>query len=108
MDEGEDPKPSNLSGVPADEFDRLLSTGRDRGSLNADDLMMVLETVELTPELIDSVVERVRAAGIVYDEPDVEPEPAVSVIDADADADVDVDLTPAPPTKAPRVPRVPT
>ena len=55
-------------GVPAEAFSRLLETGRSRGSLNADDLMTVLDGVELSADLINSVVARVRAEGIVYDD----------------------------------------
>jgi RNA polymerase primary sigma factor len=85
---------STPEGVPAEEFGRLLAAGRERGSLSPDDLMEVLKTVELTPELIDSVVARVKGEGITY-------------IDADANAVAepidpsDVDPTPPPPTKVP-------
>jgi RNA polymerase primary sigma factor len=53
----------------ADELAQLLAKGRERGSLTADDLMDVLHSVELSPELIDAVVERVRAEGIDYHDP---------------------------------------
>jgi RNA polymerase primary sigma factor len=83
------PTLSTPPGVPADEFERLLEKGRERGSLGPDDLMTVLETVELSPELIDGVVSRVRSEGIVYeeDEPevddlDVEPTGPVPVVPA--------------------------
>ncbi|MGH9176999.1 MAG: RNA polymerase sigma factor RpoD [Acidimicrobiales bacterium] len=55
-------------GVPAEDFARLLETGRSRGSLTTDDLMGVLTGVELSPELIDNVVALVRGEGIVYDD----------------------------------------
>src|ERR687892_380914 len=57
-------------GVPADEFVNLIAIGKERGTLTPDDLMPVLKTVELTPELIDAVVNRVRADGILYEDPD--------------------------------------
>ena len=88
------PTLSTPEGIAAEEFARLLAAGRERGSLTPDDLMQVLESVELSPELIDSVVARVRSEGITY-------------IDADADAvaepidPTDADPTPPPPTKAP-------
>ena len=60
-----------LPGVPAAEFRTLLAAARAHGSLTPDDLMLVLKSVELTPDLINAVVERVRAEGIEYvdDEP---------------------------------------
>ncbi|HZN13777.1 MAG TPA: RNA polymerase sigma factor RpoD [Acidimicrobiales bacterium] len=57
-------------GVPAEEFMSLLAVGKERGTLTPDDLMPALKTVELTPELIDAIVHRVRAEGIVYEDPD--------------------------------------
>ena len=99
--------PSTLAtptGVPAEDFNRLLEAGRRRGSLSQDDLMLVLESVELTPELIDAVVARVRSEGITVEdaEPEVEP------VEAAADEPDVVDLTPPPPTRpAQRAPRAP-
>ncbi|HVE46558.1 MAG TPA: RNA polymerase sigma factor RpoD [Acidimicrobiales bacterium] len=54
-------------GIPADEFEKLLVAGKQEGILTPDDLMMVLEPVELSRTLIDEVVARVQAEGIVYD-----------------------------------------
>jgi RNA polymerase primary sigma factor len=78
MSDGALPEPANdnnaptaLDDIPADEFEALLAVGKERGSLGPDDLMPLLKTVELTPELIDSVTGRVRAAGIDYEDPDV-------------------------------------
>jgi len=52
-------------------FAQLLAAGRERGVLTQDDLMAVLDRVELSAALIDAVVARVRAEGIVYiDDPD--------------------------------------
>ena len=53
------------SGVAADEFAALVRRGRQQGSLSADDVMAVLEDVELSPELIDSIRGRLWAEGIV-------------------------------------------
>jgi RNA polymerase primary sigma factor len=58
-------------GVPAEEFTQLLAAGKERGTLTPDDIMPALEKVDLTPELIDAVVNRVRAEGIAYEDPDV-------------------------------------
>jgi len=60
------------AGVPV-EFEALVVIGRERGSLTPDDLMPVLKSVELTPEFLSSVLERLAAEGISYeaDDPDV-------------------------------------
>ncbi|HUR18816.1 MAG TPA: sigma-70 family RNA polymerase sigma factor [Acidimicrobiales bacterium] len=64
-------KPQTVSltpeGVPADEFEKLLVVGKQDGIITPDDLMTVLEPVELSRALIDEVVARVQAEGIVYD-----------------------------------------
>ena len=67
-----------LPGVPAAEFRTLLAAARAHGSLTPDDLMLVLKSVELTPDLITAVVERVRAEGIEY----VEDEPSADEAEA--------------------------
>ena len=54
------------SGVPEAGMAVLLARGRERGALTPDDLMEVLRSVELTPEVIVSVVDRVQAAGIEF------------------------------------------
>ena len=56
------------AGVSAEEFVRLLARGKQRGSLTPDDVMVVLERVELSRELIDSVRSRLRAEGITLDD----------------------------------------
>ncbi len=70
--------------VPAEDFARLLKTGRQRGSLTTDDLMGVLTGVELSPQLIDAVVARVESEGVVYDNTDD------IVIEADPLADAEL------------------
>src|SRR5688500_116567 len=90
------PALSTPEGVPAEACSRLLAAGRDRGSVPPDDRSEVRRSVELSPELIDAVVARVRAEGIVYEDPAVEV--AHEVIDLD-----DADATPPPPTKSPAV-----
>ena len=74
----------------AEDFAKLLEKGREQGRLTPDDLMAVLKSVELSPELIDTVVAGVKAEGIAYDATD----------DAEAAAG-DVTITPVPPTRLP-------
>ncbi len=47
-------------------FETLLSVGRRRGYLTQDDLILVLQAVELTHDVIEDVVLRVRGEGIEY------------------------------------------
>jgi RNA polymerase primary sigma factor len=55
--------------VAAAEFEALLQLGRANGGLTQDDVVSVLQSVELSAELIAAVVERIRDAGIefIYD-----------------------------------------
>jgi RNA polymerase primary sigma factor len=53
-------------GVAVEGFETLLSVGRRRGYLTQDDLILVLQAVELSYDVIESVVARVRAEGIEY------------------------------------------
>lgn len=55
-------------GVPEEAFGRLLERGRRSGSLSQHEVMNVLEAVELSTDLIDTVVARIRADGIRYRE----------------------------------------
>jgi RNA polymerase primary sigma factor len=59
-------------GVPAEHFRALLAAGRAHGTITGDDLIVIVKDVELTPELIASVVQRVEQEGITY----VEGEPS--------------------------------
>ncbi|MEO7443085.1 MAG: RNA polymerase sigma factor RpoD, partial [Acidimicrobiales bacterium] len=77
---------------------RLLAAGRLKGTLGPDDLMTVLASVELSPELIDAVVTRVQVEGIVYDDAE-DAEAAVAEV-----AEVDADPPPAAPPAAVRPP----
>ncbi|HET6914676.1 MAG TPA: RNA polymerase sigma factor RpoD [Acidimicrobiales bacterium] len=47
-------------------FVALLLLGKERGYLTPDDLMPVMESVELTPDVITAAVGRVKAAGIEW------------------------------------------
>ena len=53
-------------GVAVEGFETLLSVGRRRGYLTQDDLILVLQAVELTHDVIEDVVARVREEGIEY------------------------------------------
>ncbi|HXA30948.1 MAG TPA: RNA polymerase sigma factor RpoD [Acidimicrobiales bacterium] len=78
-------RPSPVDAVLyAREFEILLQLGRAKGFLEQDDLMSVLRSVELSPDLIIEVVLRVRAEGIEF-------------VDAPGDTE---DLTSIPPTTA--------
>jgi RNA polymerase primary sigma factor len=70
---------STPAGVPAEDFEKLLATGRERGSVSADDIVAVLEHVELSHDLIDAVKQRVRAEGIAIEDEEVTDE----VVDED-------------------------
>ena len=85
------PTLSTPSGVPEDDFVRLLAAGKQRGSLTPDDLITVLKDVELSPELIVAVVSRVRAEGIVYEDDEEAVIHDAAVVDADVEDD-DIDL----------------
>ena len=95
------------SHVPAAEWEVLTAKGRERGSLTMDDLVQVLKSVELTPDVILDVVEKVRAAGIAYDadEPDVDAELAPEMEAAAAEAEIVVEPDQPAHTRPPRVSR---
>ena len=48
------------------DFAALLLLGRERGYLTPDEVMVMLESLELTPSLIDAVIGRIRAEGIQW------------------------------------------
>ncbi len=80
------PSPFTPEGQPTGDFVALLLAGRERGYLTPDDLLSVMESVELTPDLIGAAVARVRAAGIEWrDDPVTGGE-----IDIEGDAEVEV------------------
>jgi RNA polymerase primary sigma factor len=78
------------NGVAEDGFDQLLAVGRQRGYLTQDDLILVLQSVELSHDVIEEVVDRVRSEGIEYlEEPADEVAPvklSEAVVGAVADA----------------------
>jgi len=58
--------PFTPAGAPTVDFVALLLIGREQGYLTPDDLMGVMESVELTPVLIQATIGRVRAEGIEW------------------------------------------
>ncbi len=58
--------PPAPEGIAVEGFEQLLAVGRQRGYLTQDDLILVLQSVELTFDVIEDVVARVRAEGIEY------------------------------------------
>jgi RNA polymerase primary sigma factor len=101
-------------GVALEGFEQLLAVGRQRGYLTQDDLILVLQAVELSHDIIEDVVARVRAENIEYLEQTrsgaapvalaeaVAVAVAEVVVDAlpdeSATAEADVDLTELPDT----------
>jgi RNA polymerase primary sigma factor len=86
--------------VSAEEFDKLLAAGRARGVLTQGDLVEAVRAIELTPDTIDQLIQRVRDEGIEY--VDDVAEDVVAARDDAQPLDVamlDVDEGPAPPAK---------
>ena len=55
-------------GVPAHDLELLVLRGRLKGALTMDDVVLVLQTVELTTEVIEGVRAHLEAEGIALDE----------------------------------------
>ena len=83
-------------GVPAEHFEALLAAGRAHGTITGDDLIVIVKDVELTPELIASVVQRVKEEGITYveDEPSAD-EAEAAVLEAVEAVEAEVEPVPA-------------
>src|SRR5579864_4092008 len=88
-------------GIAVEGFEQLLAVGRQRGYLTQDDLILVLQSVELTFDVIEDVVARVRAEGIEYIEETRREVAPVELAEAVAEAvaegvvdSLDVDLGP--------------
>jgi len=60
--------PPLVSGVSDDQFAALIERGKVKGCLSLDEVVAVLERVELSPEVIDSVRARLATASITLDE----------------------------------------
>ena len=65
-------------GIPEEDLLRLVATGKPKGVLTMDEVVLVLRTVELTTEVIETVRARLLAEGIALDEtiPPVDEDPA--------------------------------
>jgi RNA polymerase primary sigma factor len=59
-------------GVSQVDFDAALAVGREKGQLTQDELIEALHTVELTPEVLTTLLTRVNAEGVVLVEEDEE------------------------------------
>ena len=57
-------------GVSQVDFDAALAVGREKGQLTQDELIEALHTVELTPEVLTTLLTRVNAEGVVLVEED--------------------------------------
>jgi RNA polymerase primary sigma factor len=59
-------------GVSQVQFDSVLAAGRVKGHLTQDELIEALHTVELTPEVLATLISRIAAEGVVLVEDEVE------------------------------------
>jgi RNA polymerase primary sigma factor len=65
------------AGVSQVDFDAVLAFGREKGQLTQDEVIETLHAVELTPEVLTVLIDRVTAAGVVLVEEEDEEEPVV-------------------------------
>ena len=65
------------AGVSQIDFDAVLAFGREKGQLTQDEVIETLHAVELTPEVLTVLIDRVTAAGVVLVEEEDEEEPVV-------------------------------
>jgi RNA polymerase primary sigma factor len=61
-------------GVSQMDFDLALAIGREKGQLTQDELIEALHTVELTPEVLTALIDRITAEGVILIEEVVEEE----------------------------------
>jgi RNA polymerase primary sigma factor len=59
-------------GVSQVDFDAALAAGREKGHLTQDELIEALHAVELTPEVLATLLARINAEGVALVEEDVE------------------------------------
>ena len=86
--------PPPVEGVDGAEWEALVSRGRARGELNADDVAVVLRNIELTGEALTAAIDALRGAGIEIDETVTDEAPdATPPRGSDRDRDVTVDVT---------------
>jgi len=78
-DDGVDAPPEALApiahvalppGVSQVDFDAALAIGREKGHITQDELIEALHTVELTPEVLTTLLTRINAEGVVLVEED--------------------------------------
>ena len=102
------PTLSTPTGLPPDEFDRLVALGKSRGSLSFEDVGPLIQPLELTTDLIDSIVTNLKAAGVNWDDPVPNPDEdeaeviAAAAEEAAAHEAAGVEAPPAPPRLSPR------
>src|SRR5450631_3176337 len=60
------------AGISQVDFDAALAAGRKRGHLTPDELIEALHNVELTAEVLGSLLARINAEGVALVEDDVE------------------------------------
>jgi RNA polymerase primary sigma factor len=68
------PLPAGVSQV---DFEAVLTFGREKGKLTQDEVVETLHAVELTPEVLTVLIDRVTAAGVVLVDEEDEDEPVV-------------------------------
>ena len=59
-------------GVSQVDFDAALAAGREKGHLTQDELIDALHNVELTPEVLGTLLARINAEGVALVDDDVE------------------------------------
>jgi RNA polymerase primary sigma factor len=105
-----------LAGVPPEQLDLLLRQGRRSGSLTQHDVVDALHSVELRAEVISEIIERIRSAGVAFEDEIVEeatvipaatpgPGPA-PIVDGEPGADGTGNEKPDVMPEGPRSPRV--
>src|SRR5580704_7381954 len=60
------------AGVSQVDFDAALAAGREKGHLTQDELIDALHAVELTPEVLATLLARINAEGVALVEDDEE------------------------------------
>jgi RNA polymerase primary sigma factor len=103
-----------LAGVPPEQLDLLLRQGRRHGSLTQHDVVDALRSVELRAEVISEIIERIRSAGVAFQDEVVEEAtviPAATpapgpIVDGEPGADGSGKEKPDVTPEGPRSPRV--
>jgi RNA polymerase primary sigma factor len=66
-------------GVSQLDFEAVLASGREKGQLTQDEVIESLHAVELTPEVLTDLIQRVTAAGVVLVEEESEEAAVITV-----------------------------